>query len=119
MQNFRDLKVWQRAHVIALSVYGATADFPDDERFGLISQMRRAASSIGANIAEGAGRGSNADFSRFLHNATGSANELENFLLLARDLAFLEAARFEKLSAELEEVKRMLGGFMARVKAPN
>jgi four helix bundle protein len=119
VQNFRELKIWQRAHAVALGVYRATANFPDSERFGLISQMRRAASSMGANIAEGAGRGSNADFGRFLHNAMGSANELENFLLLSRDLCLLEASVFETLNGELQELKRMLVGFMARVKAPN
>ena len=91
MQNFRDLKVWRKAHAVALSVYAATAPFPAAERYGLTSQMRRAAFSIPSNIAEGCGRPSNAELAHFLHIALESASELEYFLLLARDLQLLTA----------------------------
>jgi four helix bundle protein len=117
MQNFRDLKIWQRAHALTLAIYRATASFPDTERFGLTSQMRRAASSIGANIAEGAGRGSNADFARFLYNAMGSASELENFLLLGRDLELIGKNGFEALSNDVDALKRMLATFIGRVRS--
>lgn len=89
MKNFRDLKVWEKAHRLALYCYGITANFPKHEIFGIVSQIRRAGSSIGANIAEGCGRGGNGEFQRFLQMAMGSASELENHLLLARDLHFL------------------------------
>ena len=89
MKDFRDLKVWEKAHELALTAYAATANFPKQEIFGIVSQIRRAATSIGANIAEGCGRGGNAEFQRFLHMAMGSANELEYHLLLSKDLHFL------------------------------
>lgn len=73
MKNFRDLKVWEKAHELALDCYGITANFPKHEIFGIVSQIRRAGSSIGANIAEGCGRGGNGEFQRFLQMAMGSA----------------------------------------------
>ncbi|HEX6837928.1 MAG TPA: four helix bundle protein, partial [Polyangia bacterium] len=89
MQDFRDLKVWQRAHELTLAIYRATATFPSEERFGLTSQMRRSAASVPANIAEGRCRGSDADFGRFLRVALGSAAETEYHLILAGDLGLL------------------------------
>jgi four helix bundle protein len=86
MQDFRDLKVWQKAHAMVLSIYAATKNFPPEERFGLTSQMRRAAASIPANIAEGCVRSTDRDFARFLHTSMGSASEAGYFVLLARDL---------------------------------
>jgi four helix bundle protein len=116
MQNFRDLKVWNKAHAVTLAVYAATEAFPAAERFGLTSQTRRAASSVPANIAEGCGRSSNADLARFLHIPLGSASELDYFLLLARDLKFLDPSTHEELHASVIETKRMLGGLIGRVK---
>jgi four helix bundle protein len=81
MKDFRDLKVWGKAHDLALDCYTLTANFPKNEIFGIVSQIRRAGSSIGANIAEGCGRGGNGEFQRFLQMAMGSASELENHLL--------------------------------------
>jgi four helix bundle protein len=89
MKSFRGLKVWHSAHQLTLAVYKATAKFPKEELYALTSQMRRAASSIPANIAEGCGRGTDADFGRFLQIALGSASELEYHLLLAFDLKLL------------------------------
>ncbi len=117
MQDFRELKVWQKAHAATLAVYRATEAFPVTERYGLTSQMRRAAASISANIAEGCGRGSDADFARFLHIALGSASELEYFALLARDLAFLTEPDHDQILAGAQEVKRMLSALIARLKA--
>src|SRR5574341_626478 len=108
MRDFRGLKVWEKAHRLALEIYKATADFPGDERFGLTSQIRRCASSIGANIAEGCGRDSDGDLRRFLEIAMGSASELEYHLLLARDLGFLRSSAYDLLSGGTIEVKRML-----------
>lgn len=117
MQDFRKLKVWQKAHAATLSIYMATEKFPAGERYGLTSQMRRAASSIAANIAEGCGRSSDADFGRFLYHAMGSASELEYFLLLARDLKFLDKASHERITVDTQEMKRMLASLIARLKA--
>jgi len=117
MQNFRDLKVWQKADELVLRIYRCSADFPASERFGLTSQLRRAAVSIPANIAEGCVRSSDADFARFLHIALGSASEVDYHLLLARDLKFLGAAAYEPLDATLQEVKRMLAALIVRVTA--
>jgi four helix bundle protein len=97
-------------------VYKYTEAFPAAELYGITTQMRRAAASIPANIAEGCGRSSNADMARFLHIAFGSANELEYFLLLARDLGFLETGPHDTLLADIEEVKRMLSSLISRVR---
>jgi four helix bundle protein len=117
MQDFRDLKVWQRAHELTLGVYRTTASFPSDERFGLISQLRRSAASVPANIAEGRYRGSDADFGRFLQIALGSAAETEYHLILARDLGMASANDAEQLLAGIEEVKKMLTSLLLKLKA--
>ncbi len=117
MQNFRDLKVWHRAHAMTLEIYTLTETFPATERYGLTSQMRRAAASVPSNIAEGCVRSSDADFARFLYVALGSANELEYFALLARDLKLLAHASYEQVAADIQEVKRMLAALVARLKA--
>lgn len=116
MQDFRELRVWDKAHRLILAVYKATKDFPNDERFGLTSQMRRAVSSIGANIAEGCGRETRPDFIRFLQNAAGSASESEYHVLLARDLGYLPKDDCEHLTEDICEVKRMLSGLIQRLK---
>jgi four helix bundle protein len=116
MQNFRDFKVWAKAHALALSIYESTEVFPAAERFGLTSQMRRAAASVPTNIAEGCVRSSKADFGRFLYMAIGSASELEYLVLLARDLRMLSAAKHDGLTANVQEVKRMLAGLIARTR---
>ena len=116
MKDFRELKVWEKAHRLALAVYKVTASFPDQERFGLISQTRRATVSIAANIAEGCGRGSDADFGRFLQMAMGSASEVEYLLLLARDLGYL-ARMHGELEDQTTEIKRMLAALIRRLKA--
>ena len=117
MQDFRQLMVWQKAHRLTLSVYRATRGFPKEELFGLTSQLRRAATSIGANIAEGCGRGSDSDFGRFLSMAMGSASEVENHLLLARDLEILVSAEYDALADMTVEVKRMLSTLILKLKA--
>src|SRR5207245_11546289 len=86
MQDFKQLKVWQKSHSLVLRIYAATVVFREHERFGITSQMRRAAASVPANIAEGCARASRVEFCQFLHVAAGSASELEYFLLLARAL---------------------------------
>ena len=91
MQNYRNLKVWVRAHEVTLRTYRATERFPEHERYGLRSQLRRAAASVSANLAEGAARRSDAAFLSFLDVASASASEADYHLLLARDLGYLDA----------------------------
>ena len=117
MRNFRELKVWERSHNLTLAVYKATTIFPRDEQYGLTSQLRRACASVPANIAEGCGRGSDAEFARFLRIAMGSASELEYPLLLARDLNLLRQVEYESLDREITDVKRMLTSFIQKLKA--
>ena len=117
MQDFRKLAVWNRAHQLTLSVYLETKSFPKDELFGLTSQIRRSSSSIGANIAEGCGRGTDQDFARFLQIAMGSASELECHLLLARDLSLISTEKHQLLETEVKGIKRMLAKFLIKVNA--
>jgi four helix bundle protein len=117
MRDFRELRVWEKAHQIALAIYKATATFPKDELYGLTSQIRRSCVSIPANIAEGCGRSGDADFARFLQIAIGSASELEYHLLLARDLNLLNISDYERLASDVTEVKRMLTSFIQKLNA--
>lgn len=117
MKDFRELKVWQRAHDLTLAVYQATAKFPREELYGLTAQMRRASSSIAANIAEGCGRDGDAELNRFCSIALGSASELQYFLLLARDLRLLADGDYDRLAEKTTEVKRMLTGLTRKLKA--
>jgi len=114
MNDFRNLQVWHRAHTLTLAVYRATSAFPSGERFGLVAQIRRAAVSIPANIAESCGRRTNRDEAHLLQVAFGSACELEAELLLARDLGYLSAEDRGLLDVDVREVKRMLGGLARR-----
>ena len=115
MKNFRDLKVWEKSHELTLAAYDATSNFPKQEMFGLVSQIRRCATSIQANIAEGCGRRGNGEFHRFLQIASGSASELEYHLLLSRDLKFMDAEIHRSLNHRVEEVKRMLASLARKV----
>lgn len=117
MQDFKQLKVWQRSHQLTLEVYQATQSFPKEEMYGLTSQVRRAAASVPANIAEGCGRETETELARFLDIAGGSANELEYHLLLARDLGYLDRAAHDRLNGIVVETRRMLSSFTARVEA--
>ena len=117
MQDFRNLKVWRKAHSLTLDVYRVSKSFPREEMYGLTSQMRRASVSIGSNVAEGACRRGDVDFARFLQIATGSAAELEYHLPLSRDLALLDEVDYKRLSDEAVEVKRMLAALMQKLRA--
>ncbi len=117
MKDFRDLQVWHKAHELALDAYRASSGFSQHERYGLTSQFRRAAVSIGANLAEGCGRGSDADFARFAQIAMGSASEVEYLVLLARDLQELSEEDRDRLNARISEVKRMLSALIKTLKA--
>jgi four helix bundle protein len=117
MKDFRELKVWIRSHALALDVYRATAGFPKEELYGLTSQIRRAATSIPTNIAEGCGRDGDAELKRFLNIALGSACELDYLVLLATELNYLGRDAAHKLATEVLELRRMLGTFIQRLKA--
>ena len=116
MQDFRELKVWQKAPRLTLGVYQATATFPREELYGLTSQIRRASSSIPANIAEGCGRSGQNKFRHFLEIAMGSASELEYHLLLAHDLHILKNSTYPDLNEQTCEVKRMLTSFIRKLR---
>ncbi len=111
-RDFRSIKAWQHAHQLTLAAYLATARFPLDERFGMTSQLRRATSSVAANLAEGSSRRSRADFVRFLEIALGSLRETEYFLLLAHDLKFLGESDYTDLTARTNETARTLTGLI-------
>lgn len=115
MKDFKELKVWCKAHELTVFIYSLTRAFPKDEIYGLTSQVRRSAASIGANIAEGCGRRSDGELTRFLQIARGSASETEYHLLLARDLGFLSAADFKTAEQKVLEVQRMLTGLVQTV----
>jgi four helix bundle protein len=117
MRDFRELKVWHKAHQLVLGIYNATKSFPREETYGLTSQVRRAAVSVPANIAEGCGRDTTRDFARFLKIAMGSASELEYLLVLAGDLAFLDPSQTKQLENDTTEVKRMLTALIRRLEA--
>ncbi|QAA82714.1 four helix bundle protein [Aequorivita sp. H23M31] len=108
--GFEKLKVWQKSRETSLKIYKATLSFPSEERFGLTSQMRRAAISISSNIAEGTGRHSQKDRARFTEIAYGSALELLNQCILSRDLQFLEKDVYLELRKDLSEITAMLDG---------
>src|SRR3990172_13288001 len=99
MQDFHELKVWEKAHGLTLDVYRISKPFPRSEVFGLQSQMRRASVSIGANIAEGSGRSSRGEFGQFLSQALGSASELEYHVLLVRDLGLIDAKAHDRITS--------------------
>jgi len=118
MEDFKNLKVWAKAHQLTLAIYQSTRKFPREEIYGLTSQIRRASASIGANIAEGCGRRSDLEMRRFVQIARGSANELEYHLLLARDLQLLTPEEFKDLEARALEIQRMLASLVQRLQRP-
>jgi four helix bundle protein len=116
MKDFRELQVWHKAHQLTLSIYTATQAMPDEERYGLISQMRRSCMSIPSNIAEGCGRGGDGDMQRFMQIAMGSASELEYQIILAHDLNYLSAVEYEQFVGQVQEVKKMLASFIMAIR---
>lgn len=115
MRNYRDLQVWSKAHSLTLDLYRISRAFPREEMYGLTSQLRRAASSIGANLAEGCGRRTSSELARFVRIAMGSASELDYHLLLCRDLTLLKTGEFDRASKALTEVRKMLTSFLSSV----
>jgi four helix bundle protein len=115
MQRFTDLLVWKRSHDLVLEIYKLARQFPIDERFALISQIRRAALSVPTNIAEGSKRIRSADFARFLNIAEGSLAETQYLLMVSRDLGYLPMAAYGARQKELAEIARMLHGLRTKV----
>ena len=111
ISSFQQLRAWQEAHKLVLMVYDATKEFPGDERFGLVAQMRRAAVSVAANIAEGFKRRGIKDKIRFYNTSEGSLEELKYFLLLSRDLRYVSSE--EELMGQAETVGRLLNGLIS------
>jgi len=115
MRNYRDLQTWNKAHNLTLELYKLSRQFPKEEIYGLTSQLRRAASSIGAHLAEGCGRQPNPEFARFVRISMGSASELDYHLLLSRDLGFIENTAYDRVSKGLTEVRKKLASLLSTV----
>jgi four helix bundle protein len=111
LHDFKKLNVWQKGRSFVKEIYLTVSKFPPEERFALTSQMKRAVVSIPSNIAEGAGRGTNKDFARFLDIAYGSAFELETQIYSAFDLEFINEDKLNNLIEKIEEIEKMLFGF--------
>ena len=113
--TFRDLKVWQKSHDLTLRIYKITKLFPNEEKFGIISQLRRAASSIPTNIVEGFKRRSSKEYSYFLNVAEGSLEETKYHLILSCDLKYLPVKDFDELESLCNEIGRMLNGLQKKL----
>lgn len=119
MQNYKELRVWTKSHELTLQIYEATKSFPKEEVYSLTSQIRRATSSIPANIAEGCGKNTSNDFAKYLNISLGSANETEYFILLSKDLGYLSIENYETLNKLVNEIKAMLILLIQKVRASN
>lgn len=108
MHNFKDLKVWQKSIDLAVDIYKAMSLFPNDEKYGLVSQMKRCSVSIASNIVEGSGRGSDKEFNHFLNISQGSAFELETQLIISNRLALLDDDSANELIAKTTEIQKMV-----------
>src|SRR5712671_6127944 len=117
MRNYKDLVVWESAHRLTLVIYKNTRAFPNEEKFGLTSQMRRASASIAANLAEGCGRRSDGEMGRFIQIAMGSGAELSYHFLLARDLGLLEAKVYQGLDSDLGAIMRMMSSLSQTIRS--
>ena len=114
--NFINLKIWEKSHQLTLEIYKLTKNIPKSETFGVISQIQRASSSIPANIVEGFGRKGYKEFIQFLYQAKGSLTETEYFLILIRDLGYIDKLVIEKLLNEYEILAKMLNSFISQLK---
>jgi four helix bundle protein len=115
MIDYNELRVWEKAHQLTLAIYKASTTFPKEELYGLTSQIRRAAVSIPANLAEGCGRDSQPELLRYTRIAMGSASELDYELRLAHDLNWLNESNYQQISNELTSVRRMLNAFSRKL----
>lgn len=116
MKDFRSLKVWEKAHEMTIAVYKETKNFPKEELYGLVSQMRRAASSIPTNIAEGCGKHSEKEFANFLQIAMGSASETEYLIFLSGELEYISKDKTQVLINQVTEIKKMLASLIKSIR---
>ena len=116
MKSFKSLKVWEKGHSMTLIIYKLTYNFPKEELYGLTSQIRRASSSVAINIAEGCGRGSDADFARFLQISFGSASETEYLLLLCYELGYINEKSYLESNLLIQEIKKMLSKLIIAIR---
>jgi len=116
MWNYRDLKIWQRARALIPVIYKLTEKFPKQEMYGLSSQIQRAVRSISENIVEGSGKRTSKNFISYLDNAIGSAKEVQDELMSARDLGYIDKEEAEKNIAELRRIDRMIAGYIRHLK---
>ena len=116
IEGFTDLEAWQEGHKLVLQIYRATKDFPKEEMFGIVSQIRRAAASVTANIAEGYGRFHFKDKNNFYFHARGSLCETESFLILAKDLKYLKEEEFDRIFMQVMRVGQLLKGMISSVR---
>lgn len=114
--NFKELKVWQKARVLVKSIYEVSGKLSSQEKYGLSSQIQRAAVSIASNIAEGSGRGSDKEFIYFLNIARASSFELETQIILLYDLSYVNTKEYEEISNSIQEIQKMLYGFISKLK---
>ena len=117
MRDFRQLRVWEDAHLLTLEIYKITKIFPKEELFALTSQLRRASASIPSNIAEGCGRGSNKDYANFLQIVLGSAYEVDYQLFLAKELIYLDSESYSQVCKKIDAVKRQLAALLQKVRS--
>lgn len=115
MRNFKNLYVWQKSHEFVLEIYKITKDFPNEEKFGLTSQIRRATTSIALNIAEGCGRKTEKEFANFLNISFGSCSEVEYAILLCKDLNFITVEKYNDIDNKLSEIKKMLSALINKL----
>ena len=115
MKTFKDLKVWQKSHELTLEVYRITKSYPNEEKFGLVSQLRRSTSSIPTNLAEGFKRRSRKDFAHFVNMAEGSLEETKYTLFLSHELGYLDKNKLDRLNKIGDEVGRMLTGLYKKL----
>ncbi|WP_298347588.1 four helix bundle protein [uncultured Dokdonia sp.] len=116
MRDFRKYNIWELSHKLTLDIYTVSREFPQNESYGIVSQIRRASASIPTNIAEGCGRDSDAEFNRFLTIAMGSASETEYLLILSKDLQYINDEYFENLNSKVNIIKQKIYSLKQKLK---
>jgi four helix bundle protein len=115
MKSFKELIVWQKSRVLAVNIYKLTSKYPTEEKYGLVSQLRRCSISVPSNIAEGWGRNSDGNFDKFLKISKGSLAELETQIIISFDLGFIDEIELNKLDAEITEIFKMLVSLIDKI----